>query len=41
MEMPKWYQEELRMAFEAKNVYLIVQLNKNWYATLAEYNKNK
>lgn len=39
MEMPKWYREEMQMAYESKDVYLIVQLNKNWFKTLKEVEK--
>lgn len=36
MEMPKWYREELRIAFAEKNVFTIIQLNKSWYKTLKQ-----
>lgn len=41
MEMPTWFQDDLRMAWEMKDVYLIVQLNKSWFKTLKELDKNK
>lgn len=39
MEMPKWYREELRIAFAEKNVFTIIQLNKSWYKTLKQIQK--
>lgn len=30
MKMPLWFQEEMMKAFHEKDVYLIVQLNRNW-----------
>jgi hypothetical protein len=39
MEMPIWYQEELRESFFEKDVFTIIQLNKSWYKTLKQIQK--
>lgn len=36
IKMPFWFQEEMMRAFQNKDVYLIVQLNKNWNIYLKE-----
>lgn len=41
MEMPKWYREEMQMAYESKDIYLILRLNRNWFKTLKEVNEQQ